>query len=137
MSKIKSFAEACKATKRNPKHLPDVSMLPESDREYIIAIYQLGVITEALNMYPKTKNLWVPDWGDENEYKYWPWFYMGGTDGAGFRFHDSTYEWTYTCSGIGSRFCFRTRALSDYAGTQFIDLYRKIMVIPKKLKAAA
>jgi hypothetical protein len=79
----------------------------------------LKLLAKALNQG------WTPDWNNSNEYKYFPWFEMGGP--SGFRFDGSDY-WD-ACSGVGSRLCYKTRELSDYAGKQFIDLYKQFMTI--------
>lgn len=66
---------------------------------------------------------WTPDWENENEYKWYPYFYMGVS--SGFRFSDSV-GWNAD-SGVGSRLCFKSRELADYAGKQFTEVYKKFM----------
>jgi len=66
---------------------------------------------------------WQPNWYNEDEWKYYPWFYM--TPG-GFRFVDSTCD--DGRSDVGSRLCYKSRELSDYAGKQFIHLYKEAFV---------
>ena len=79
-----------------------------------------------LKMLAKTLNEgWEPNWNDENEDKYFPWFYMGGS--SGFRF-DVCGSWS-TASGVGSRLCFKSRELTEYAANQFTDVYKKFMTI--------
>lgn len=68
---------------------------------------------------------WMPDWSDSNEYKYYPWFEMRGS--RGFRFIDNAY-W-HSDSGVGSRLCFKTRELAEYAGQQFQPVYEQFMTI--------
>lgn len=68
---------------------------------------------------------WQADWSDNNQYKYYPWFYMGGS--RGFQFYDDD-GWT-TDSAVGSRFCLKSRELAKYAGEQFTELYEKFMLI--------
>jgi hypothetical protein len=79
----------------------------------------LKLLAKALNQG------WTPDWNNHNEYKYFPWFEMGGS--SGFRFFGSV-NWV-SSSFVGSRLCYKTRELSDYAGKQFIDLYKQFMTI--------
>ena len=118
---IKTFEDACKATGRNPEMLPDVSMLPEADRQYIIDKYKLIVIAEALN------NGWKADFTDHNQVKYWPWFYQeeGSGSASGFSYG---YVFAYSSTYVGARLCFKSRELAEYAGKQFIDLYRSVMI---------
>lgn len=79
----------------------------------------LKLLAKALNQG------WTPDWDNPNEYKYFPWFEMGGS--SGFRF-DASGHWR-SASDVGSRLCYKTRELSDYAGKQFIDVYKQFMLI--------
>ena len=66
---------------------------------------------------------WTPDWDNSNEYKYYPWFKMGS---SGFRFGDCD-GWD-AVSGVGSRLCFKSRKLAEYAGEQFEDVYKQFMI---------
>lgn len=66
---------------------------------------------------------WVPDWSNSNEYKYFPWFEMRGSSGFRFGGHG---HW-YSVSHVGSRLCFRTRELAEYAGKQFQHIYGQFM----------
>lgn len=79
----------------------------------------LKLLAKALNQG------WTPDWNNPNEYKYYPWFEMGGS--SGFRVNGSV-DWT-SDSFVGSRLCYKTRELSNYAGNQFINLYKQFMTI--------
>jgi len=78
-----------------------------------------------LKLLAKTLNQgWTPDWNNDNEYKYTPWFYMGGS--AGFRFDDCA-SWG-SDSYVGSRLCFKSSVLAEHAGKHFIEVYRKFMI---------
>lgn len=122
---ITTFEEACQklGLPIDESILPDLSVFSEKHRAALIASAKLIIIAEALN------DGWEPNWDDYNEYKYFPWFYM---DSPGFRFYDVGCAWADTCSDGGSRLCFRTRKLAEYAGQTFLELYREMMVIPKK-----
>jgi len=67
---------------------------------------------------------WTLDWDNSNEYKYFPWFYLGS---SGFRF-DVYVTWNAR-SCVGSRLCFKNRELAEYAGKQFTDIYKEFMTI--------
>lgn len=67
---------------------------------------------------------WVPDWKDTNQYKYYPWFEV--KSGSGLAFSDYVYWLTLT--DVGSRLCFKSRELAEYAGKQFIDIYNKFLI---------
>lgn len=100
----------------------------KEDFERITALFDEDEKTyRILKMLAKSLNEgWTPDWNNPAEDKYFPWFYLN--DGSsGFRFSGSA-EWS---SGwdVGSRLCYKTRELSDYAGKQFIDVYKQFMLI--------
>ena len=122
--KIKSFEDACKHLRLNPNDLPVVDMLPEKDRKSIIAFYKLTIIIRALN------EGWEPDWSNWDEWKYYNWFYVEkGEDqrSSGFRYCDTGF--TYACTSICSRLCFKNIELAKYAAEQFKELYREYLLI--------
>jgi hypothetical protein len=76
-----------------------------------IAYRKLKIVIKALN------EGWEPDWGNRNEYKHWPLFYVDNGAPAGFAASP-------TYADLGSRLCFKSRELAEYAGTQFLDLWK-------------
>lgn len=84
-----------------------------------VAYRTLKLLTKSLN------EGWVPDWSNAKEYKYFPWFEMGGS--SGFRFDD--YVGWFSNSFVGSRLCFKTSELAQYAGRQFTEVYNRFMII--------
>jgi hypothetical protein len=119
MEKIKTFEDACKKLKIKPT-LPDLLMIPEDLRGWVISAYRLAIITRALN------GKWEPNWDDYNEYKYFPWFYLNK---PGFRFLDTYYDFTTTITASGSQLCFKSEELSKYAGNTFLSEYEKFFTI--------
>lgn len=119
-TKIKTFEDACKKLGVNPLSLPDVSMIPEKHRNYTIANYKLVTIVEALN------DGWEPNWDNNDEYKYAPFFTMSG---SGFSCH--AYVDVCSISFLGSRLCYKNREIAIYAGEQFKYLYKEEMLILK------
>lgn len=124
MEQIKTFEDACKALNLDPeKVLPDVSAFPPPHQAALIAAGKLFIVADALN------EGWKPDWNND-EYKYYPWFDLEKDEEdnpSGFRL-DSVYYY-YSGSDVSSRLCFKSRDIAEYAGTQFVDLYRDLMVI--------
>lgn len=114
VAKIKTFEAACKALKINPsKVLPVVKGMPLHHQKAIISHAKLVIITEALN------EGWRPNWKNSNECKYYPWFRMSSGSGLADR------GCGYYCSTslVGSRLCFKSSELAEYAGRQFKKLY--------------
>ena len=119
--KVKSFEDACKVLDITPS-IPVVTGIPEKYQKPLIANYQLMVIAEALN------EGWTPDWSNGEWDKWYPWFNMDNSSSAGrFSFGDAVDQDSY--SSVGSRLCFKSEELADYAGTQFLELYRELFVI--------
>lgn len=110
--RVKNYNDAC----------IELGLIPETDESLNklgftkdeIAYRKLKVIAKALN------EGWVPDWSDDDQYKYYPWLVYSNSSAA-FRFYLTTYA--VTAADVGSRLCFKTRDIAAYAGTQFIDIY--------------
>lgn len=67
---------------------------------------------------------WQPDWDNNNESKWTPWFRMNSA--SGFSFDGAgCVDWL---SDAGSRLCFKTDALAKHAATHFIGVYKKFML---------
>lgn len=123
MDTIKTFEDACAVLKLDPAALPDFSMLPEKHRAALLAHSKLVLIAEALN------EGWQPDWQNDDEAKYFPWFDMEKTESNpdGFVLYDVDYYYRY--SFVSSRLCYKTREIATYAAEQFKDLYKDYMLI--------
>jgi len=108
---IKTFEDACKVL-----DIDDYEKLPNKDEKSIDAHRKLIVIARALN------GGWTPDWNDSSQKKWYPWFKMS----SGFGFYYS--NWTYTAAYFtGSRLCFKSEKLADYAGKKFTKLYEEFL----------
>jgi len=83
--------------------------------DYILNNQIAIVVAKALN------DGWVANWDDHNEYKYYPWFYLG----KNFRCN-SCNGWNSN-SDASSRLSLKSSELAIYAGKQFKDVYEKFM----------
>lgn len=120
---IETFEDACKALNLNSETvIPNFSEYPEEDRKALIAHAKLVIIAKAIN------GGWKPDWSNDDQYKYYPWFYMAGSASGGGFSYGGYDRWT-TGSIVGSRLCFETREKAKYAGKQFENLYKEYFVI--------
>ncbi len=81
------------------------------------AALKLFIISNALN------EGWEPNWNDSNEYKWYPYFKFG----SGFGFSGSAYVNWGTNAGVGSRLCFKSKELAEYAGKQFEEIYNEFL----------
>ena len=124
MKKIKTFEDACLALGIS-NDIPDFSNTPEKHKKAFIAYYKLVIINQALNKE------WEPNWEDWNEHKYFPWFdFNKGSDrSSGFGFSCRDWAGSDAFATVGSRLCFKSSALAEYAGKQFLELYKDYFVI--------
>lgn len=114
----------------------------------VVAYLKLRVITAALN------EGWEPQF-TEDEWRYYPWFYLWTDE----ELAEKTEEWkrerclttmqyhrgewaglasaysdiapSYSAAYFGSRLCFKSDTLAEYAGKQFIDLWMDFYLIRK------
>lgn len=124
--KIKTFEAACKALKLDPKKVtPTVTGYPKQYAAALIAMAKLIIIVQALN------SDWKPNWQDLNQPKYYGWWDMNkdSNNRSGFRLVDVGGRTYY--SVVGSRLCFRSRELAEWAfkQTQIKKLYREFMTL--------
>ena len=118
--RLKTFSDVCEelgldAAKVLP--YPD----PQSDEEHgINAFAKVQLIAKALN------DGWEPNWNDEYEYKYYPWFDMRPAAGSGFSNSDYVLGYTYTC--VGSRLCFKTSDLALHAAKFGEQMYIEFLL---------
>ena len=89
---------------------------PETKERYY---EDLILIAKALN------GNWKPDWNDINEYKWFPYFQYS----SGFRFSYANTDYFYwlALAYVGSRLCFKSKQIAEYAGKIFIEQYEKLM----------
>ena len=114
MKHIKSFEDACKALNIDPN-----SIINSTDNADDIAYKKLKIITKALN------EGWEPDWTNSDERKYFPWFNL--SSGSGLSYDDCVNQYSY--SNVGSRLCFKSWELCEYAANTFLDLYTDFFII--------
>lgn len=121
MDKIKTLADVYAYKKVNPEDvLPRVNYCGNVD------FTNACMLTEVLN------EGWIPNWENDSELKYYPWFYMLAS-GSGFRLV-SVFDYACRGSYVSSRLVFRTEELARYAATQFIDVYKGFMTIYNKME---
>ncbi len=124
---LKTFEDACKVEGLDPKKvIPDFSCYPEKYRESMIAHSKCVIIVGAANRLANDGDEWIPDFTNSDEKKYEPWFYLK-EGSSGFRY-DAFVGW-HTSSDVGSHLSFKSPELAIYAGEQFVDVYRKFMII--------
>ena len=106
---IKTYEDAVKARK-----VDDDDIIYPTDHPHIVAYKKICHIIKVIN------NGWVPNWSDNNQRKYFPYFRVSPS-GSGFS--DSYYGYYYTCTGVGSRLLTDSSEKALYLANQFQDLY--------------
>jgi hypothetical protein len=113
MDRVKTIEDACREVGEDMEEIAD--RYPSD----VINFKYACIICRALN------EEWVPDWENTSQYKWFPWFQMRG----GFGFSFSYYTYTNTAANVGSRLCFKSEELSNYAGKQFESIYKNLLTI--------
>jgi hypothetical protein len=116
---IKTYEDACVKLGIDPDNVPDSSNIPDEFRKPIIAHYKLMIIYKAIN------NGWKPDWSNDNQWKYFPWFKVLS---SGFGFSLSLFNYDITSTSVGSRLCTDTSEKARYIGEQFESEYREYLL---------
>ena len=111
---IKTFEDACAQLNIDQADMPNLSLIPEEFRKPLLSAYKLMIIYKAIN------NGWVPDWSDDDQYKWFPWFKVLSS-GSGFSNSCSYYYCEY--STVGSRLCTDTSEKAEYIAEQFESEY--------------
>jgi hypothetical protein len=111
---IKTVEDAFKAVGVDINKLPDFSMAPTEDQKALEDHYKMIIVAKALN------GDWKPNWQDDDEYKYFPYFDME----AGLVFY--AYYCYFTYSHVGSRLCFHSSEIVEHlvAQPEFFELYK-------------
>ena len=122
MSKITTLAEAFLAEGINPDSRPDVSMLPEIDKQPTIEKFEVEVLIRALNNEGLDKP-WVADYSDSSQPKYEHVYYFSPSSGWSL---DRVARW-HSVTGCGSRRVFRTREIANDAWNRFSDHFKKVL----------
>lgn len=124
IEKIKTFKDACIELRIPVQKIAlndSISDIVKSAN----AFYQLCIITRALNQN------WIPDLKDWKQDKWHNWFYVDFSFGAfgGLAASNANYAPSHTDADFGGRLCFKSKALSIYARTQFLPLYEQYLLI--------
>ena len=122
IERIKSLEDACSELGEVDEDVKALRVIENlSIPKHIISQQQSIIIAKTLN------EVWVPDWSDSSQYKYFPYFDMESSSAGCFVCRDFVHRVTCTC--VGSRLCFKSRELAEYAGKQFKDIYEEHYVI--------
>ena len=114
IDRIKTFNDACKEENKTPDQVY-VSTDSVDEKAY----KKLKLIAKVIN------EGWEPDWDNDKQKKWYPWFRLS----SGFGFSASFYNSANAGTDAGSRLCFESKEKSDYVAKQFIDLYNDLLTL--------
>jgi hypothetical protein len=125
VQKVKKATE--KITDRIKNFTDVLQALPEKRRdEWAAACANLdeqGIANEKVKLIAEVLNEgWVAEPFNEDQWKYYPYFMV---DNGAFVYLD--YHYWRSLTHVGSRLCFKSSELAQYAGKTFIDIYTKLL----------
>lgn len=146
--RIKTFEDAIAALGENHPNVIAYNCMvdvDEYDEPDILAYMKMRIVAAALN------EGWTPDWGNKNERKWYPWFYIlteeeynDLDDDAKCRVVGRAYNIAFAYGGLvysnassvstssvtssGSRLAFKAKELAEYAGKQFGELWATFLI---------
>lgn len=149
--RIKTFEDACAALGNHAlvnqyRRITEEQNPPMDDTAKDITAYlKLRIVAAALN------EGWTPDWGNKDEKKWYPWFYilsqeeyddLDADDQSRVvgRAHHSAYAYgglvysfaghvsSHSGAGNGARLAFKSKELAKYCGEQFGELWADFLI---------
>jgi hypothetical protein len=112
---IKTFKDACDELELTQEDLINITGSLDTPDE--VAYKKLKIVIAAINQG------WTPDWNNNDERKWWPYFNLS----SGFGFSFTFYNYAHSGTSVGSRLCFESSEKAEFAGKQFIDLYKAFL----------
>ena len=119
MERVKTFADVLELCPPSPNEqiLLDYNG-NEGNMIRARAFMQLQFIADVLN------EGWIPNWNDEKQFKYVPWFKESG---SGLSLYDVAL--CFTGTAVGSRLCYKSIELAEFAAKQFADIYKEFLTL--------
>lgn len=117
--RIKTFEDACNAlgdehTLVTQYRLTAAAYKGDPMTEDFIAFLKLRIIAAALN------EGWEPTF-EEDEERWYPWFKIKQ---GGLVYAYASYAGSFSSASYGVRLVFKSKELAEYAGKQFVDIYK-------------
>jgi hypothetical protein len=112
---IKTFEDACEELEIDP-----TTVVNSTDQPDEAAYKKLKIIIRAINQG------WIPDRDDTKQRKCWPFFNLAN---AGFVTSYVNYAPSLAYANFGFRLCFESEEKANYAGRQFLKLYKEFLAI--------
>lgn len=131
----KKITSVDEALKRHPEKIDikkatkALSFLPEKYLRGMIALLTLQAVVFVVNNDDPKKPEWKPDYNDNDQRKWFPWYTGGDSSGAGFRFVDSYYFWSDSSADGGARLALKDEDRAEHMNKYFQDLYKELYLV--------
>ena len=109
-----------------------LSFIPEKFSSGMLAILKLQIAAEVVNNDVPEEPEFKPDFNNDDQEKWSPWYVGGDESGSGFRFHGSDGDWAYTTARGGARLALKDEDRADHMNEHFQELYKNLWLILKK-----
>lgn len=149
--RVKTFDDACHELGETHPLVQHLNLVEHHLADHldgmddVLAYLKMRIVAAALN------EGWTPDWGNRDEYKWYPWFYIlteeeyndldddakcrvVGRAGlsalayGGLVYSNASYVSSYSCANGGARLAFKSKELAVYAGQQFGELWASFLI---------
>ena len=98
----------------------------EFNKKHIEALMSLNELLTIADAWNK-KDKFVPDFRNQNQYKYYPWFQYDTFEKSFIYDHTSrTLNGGNAC--LGCRLCFKTSERAEQFGKKFVEIYNKVFL---------
>jgi hypothetical protein len=113
---VKTYSEVCKHLKEKEYTLEDFKMFDSKDATRLLAKLKIQQLEKFFNQG------WTPNWKNQSEYKYYPYFSINSSGGLVFL------SYGYFDSGFAGRAgFFKSSEIATHVGKNFIDIYNDLM----------
>lgn len=108
-----------------------LSYLPSEISEGMMALAFLQMAAYVVNNDDPAVELWLPDFNDSDQEKWYPWYYGGDSSGSGWSFFGSCGGWSVTAAVGRARLALKDEGRSDHMHEFFEQWYKKLWLISK------
>lgn len=145
--RVKTFDDACHELGETHPLVQHLNLVEHHLADHldgmddVLAYLKMRIVVAALN------EGWTPDWGNKDEYKWYPWFYIlteeeynDLDDDAKCRAYSYASAYgglvyshahsvsSFSVTSHGARLAFKSKELAVYAGQQFGDLWASFLI---------
>jgi len=126
-SDVFSFEQACSINGVNPDDIIPFKTPKNGDERSVNAYAMKIQIIRAFNTLDNDGQPWKADWQNNDQAKYYPYYYMNKSSGSGLSYYDCDYVDSY--SGVGSRLCFISEDVAEHFFEAFKPEFENFAIV--------